>query len=211
MKTLFIAIFSTLMIAGCAVSADDIETASYTTVKQDTDKQIEIRKYDPLVLVETPMGGEGRNGAFGRLFKYISGANVKQSEIPMTAPVVMDDETQNQSEKIKMTAPVIMGDKGDKKPMMSFVLPSQYTIDTAPLPTNKQVQLRELKDYNVAAIRFNGTLSDKNIQKHRDILMNWIKFNDYKITGEYRTAGYNAPFTLPWMRRNEVLIPVELK
>jgi len=151
MKTLFIAIFSTLMIAGCAVSADDIETASYTTVKQDTDKQIEIRKYDPLVLVETPMGGEGRNGAFGRLFKYISGANVKQSEIPMTAPVVMDDETQNQSEKIKMTAPVIMGDKGDKKPMMSFVLPSQYTIDTAPLPTNKQVQLRELKDYNVAA------------------------------------------------------------
>ena len=110
-----------------------------------------------------------------------------------------------------MTAPVFMDDKNDKTAMMSFVLPSKYTLKTAPLPTNKNVKLRELKDYTVGAIRFNGTLGDTNVQKHKDILVKWLGDNNYNITGEYKKAGYNSPFTLPWMRRNEVLIPIDLK
>ncbi|MEM7618121.1 MAG: heme-binding protein [Pseudomonadota bacterium] len=174
------------------MSASETEIASYTTIKEFTDQKIEIRKYDTLILVETSMQGEGRNGAFGRLFKYISGANEKQSEIPMTAPVFMDD-------------------KGKTESVMSFVLPAGYTMQTAPVPTNKAVNLRELKDYHLAAIRFSGTLSDQNTAKHKSKLLQWLDDNEYKITGDIKVAGYNAPFTLPWLRRNEVLIPVELK
>lgn len=209
MKTLLTIFLSTLILTGGSVSAKEIETASYKTIKSVPEQKIEIRQYDPVILAETPMGKDGRNSAFRRLFDYISGDNVKQTKIPMTAPVVMDGNIK--SEKIEMTAPVIMDDKDDEKAMMSFVLPASYTMKTAPLPTADNVKLRQLEDYNVAAITFSGLLSDGNVEKYREILMNWLKENDYKITGDYRKAGYDAPFTLPWWRRNEVLIPVELK
>lgn len=192
------------------MSANATETAAYQTVKSVPEQKIEIRKYAPVMLVETPMAGDDRNGAFRRLFAYISGENVKQSDIEMTAPVLMDDE-ESESQKIPMTTPVFMDDENDKSLMMSFVLPSEYTAKTAPLPTNDKVTLRELKNHTVATITFNGTLSDKNVAKHKDILMQWLTDNDYKITGAYKKAGYNAPYVLPWLRRNEVLIPVELK
>jgi len=192
MKTLLTIFLSTLLITGCSVSAKETETASYKTIKSVPEQKIEIRTYDPVVLVETPMIDDGRNSAFRRLFDYITGDNVKQSDIAMTAPV-------------------IMGNKADKQSMMSFVLPSKYTMKAAPVPTNEAVTLRELKDYTVAAITFSGLLSDSNVEKNKDILMKWLDENNYKMTGSYRKAGYDAPFTLPWMRRNEVLIPIELK
>ena len=216
MKTLLTIILSTFILTGGSMSAKATETAAYQTVKSVPEQKIEIRKYDPVMLVETPMAGDERNGAFRRLFAYISGENVKQSDIEMTAPVLMDDE-KPESQKIPMTTPVFMDDapkdaeEEGTQAMMSFVLPSQYTMDTAPIPTDTNVKLRELKDYNVAAIRFNGTLGDTNVQKHKDILVKWLNDNNYKVTGEYKKAGYNAPFTLPWMRRNEVLIPIDLR
>lgn len=193
--------------------AEDTEIAPYTVLQDFPDQNIQIRRYESLILVETPMGGEGRNGAFGRLFQYISGENIKQSKIPMTAPVFMDskeEEGTETSEKIPMTAPVFMDEKESAERMMAFVLPSEYTMESAPLPKNENVSLREHINYDVATIRFNGTLSDNNIQKHKDILMAWLSENNYTVAGSYQYAGYNAPYTLPWNRRNEVLIPVDL-
>jgi len=113
-----------------------------------------------------------------------------------------------------MTAPVFMDSVGeagsDKDPLMSFVLPAKYTLDNAPKPTNEAVTLQEINEYQVAVIRFNGRLSDSNIDKHRKILEAWIYQQNFEITGAYKRAGYNAPFTLPALRRNEVLIPVKL-
>jgi len=126
----------------------------------------------------------------------------------MTAPVLMDKEIDTSTE-IPMTAPVFMdGDKNE--PMMSFVLPETYTIETAPKPKNDAVTLSELNDYTVAAIQFSGRLTDKNIKKHKDILEAWIADKGYKVTGSYKSAGYNAPFVLPMLRRNEVLIPIDI-
>ncbi len=197
---------------GCAVSASETETASYQTIKSVPEQQIEIRRYDPVMLVETAMGEEGRNSAFRKLFAYISGDNKSQAEIPMTAPVLMDDKKEsNTGQKIPMTTPVFMDDKNGDVAMMSFVLPSKYTAKTAPIPTNDTVSLRMLDDYTVAAITFSGLLSERNVEEHKNILMKWLNENNYTITGQYQKAGYDAPFTLPWMRRNEVLIPIDLK
>ncbi len=203
-----LSVFASIFMAGCSVlGAESVETAPYTVIESVQDKNIEIRNYNSLVLASAPMKGEGRNGAFGKLFKYISGANEGETDIAMTAPVLMDENNKKGTE-IPMTAPVFM-DETNGTSVMSFVLPKEYTLETAPKPTNPEVSLSELKNYKVATIRFNGTLSDGNVSKHRKILEEWLTKSDYKAISEPVTAGYNAPFTLPMMRRNEVLIEIE--
>jgi len=126
----------------------------------------------------------------------------------MTAPVIM--QNQDAGQKIEMTAPVFMSNQGENQ-TMSFVLPVQYDFQTAPKPANSSVRLEEIKDYKVAALQFSGLLNEKNIQRHHSLLQNWIDNSDYQKTGSYMTAGYNPPWTLPFLRRNEILIPVEKK
>lgn len=195
------------------IGRTDVEIAPYDVIKSDTDQKIELRHYESLVLVSAPMGGnvdEGRNTAFSKLFSYISGDNTARSKIAMTAPVFIDDKTSTDGIKIPMTAPVFMDDTSSQA-IMSFVLPASYTIETAPLPQDPSVKLHEIKDYNVATIQFNGLLRRSNIDKHQSILETWIENEGYEIIGPRKTAGYNPPFTLPALRRNEVLIPIEVQ
>lgn len=205
-----LAIILSVSLAGCSVfSSSKAETAPYNVIETSADSKIELRQYESLILVSTPMNAEGRNSAFRELFDYISGENVNQSKIAMTTPVIMDDDSvTEEGTPIPMTTPVFMDAKGNAG-MMSFVMPKDFTLDTTPLPKSKNVKVTELKDYTVAAIIFNGRLKADNIQKHKDILMNWMKVQKLKAIGDYKTAAYNAPFTLPVFRRNEVIIPVE--
>jgi hypothetical protein len=193
--------------------SESVKIAPYKIISAAQDNtKIEVREYNNMVLASTPMTNDNeRNSAFRELFGYISGDNVSASKISMTAPVFMDQKNENEGEKISMTAPVFMDDKNTKEPMMSFVLPQKYTFDTAPKPTNPNVTLSEVNNYMVATIQFNGRLSSENITKHRKILEEWISKSDYIAVGPYQSAGYNAPFTLPALRRNEVLIPVKNK
>ena len=198
-----------LVLSGCSVFGDSgVEIAPYRILKSEEEAKIELRNYPLMILVSAPMEGEGRNNAFRQLFDYISGANVDASKIAMTAPVFMDQD--EKGVEIPMTAPVFMDDEGDQK-MMSFVMPADFTMENTPVPTNPNVKVSEVKDYQVAVITFNGRLSDSNIQKHRDMLESWIAENGYVVSGAVKSAGYNAPFTLPAARRNEVLIPVQKK
>ena len=201
-----------ILLSGCSMfGKSSVEIAPYKVITSNSEQHIEIRHYDSLVLVSTPMGSdldEGRNAAFAKLFDYISGNNTDSSKIAMTAPVLMNgkDET---GVKIAMTAPVFMDDKTTKKSRMSFVLPASFSIQTAPIPNDDTVKLEELKDYKVAVITFNGRLNEDNIQKHKTILEQWITTEGIEITGPYKAAGYNPPLTIPELRRNEVLIPVK--
>lgn len=202
--------FVILLASGCSVFGEsNVEIAPYQVIESAQAQNIEIRTYDRMVLVSTPMDGESRNGAFRRLFNYISGENVAAQDIAMTAPVFMDDR--EQGVEIPMTAPVFMDAKENKgsSPMMSFVMPASFTLQTTPKPTNPDVKVEEIKDYRVAVITFNGRLNESNTTKHRAILEQWITEQGHKTTGPAKTAGYNPPMTLPHLRRNEVLIPVE--
>ena len=199
------------------MSVTDVENAPYQVISStqtESEKSIEIRHYDSLVLVSTPMAGDmddSKSSPFSLLFDYISGENTGSSEIAMTAPVLSDEK---QGQKIPMTAPVYMDGKTENTDgiaMMSFVLPDEYTIETAPKPTNSLVKLHEITDYHVAAITFDGRLSEENVNKHLEILQDWIKAEGHTQTGPYKSAGYNPPFTPPFLRRNEILIPIETK
>ena len=88
-------------------------------------------------------------------------------------------------------------------------MPKDFTLETTPKPTNPDVKVSEVKDYKVAAIQFNGTLSDSNVEKYTEILNTWIVENGFTSTSQAITAGYNGPLTIPFWRRNEVLIEIK--
>jgi hypothetical protein len=202
-----LSIFASIFVAGCSVvGQSNVETAPYTLLKSDDTQKIEVRNYGSMVLVSTNMLGESGNSAFRKLFKYIGGENEGATEISMTAPVIMDgNNATKKGTEISMTAPVFMNESADTS-VMSFVMPHDFTLETTPKPTNSEVWVSELKDHKVAAIQFSGTLSDSNVKKYTQILVNWIAENGYTATSEAVKAGYNGPLTLPMLRRNEVLI-----
>lgn len=211
MKSIYVCLVL-ILLSGCSMfGKSGVEIAPYQVIKPDSQQKIDVRHYEKIVLVSAPMDGmdSGRNSAFSKLFGYISGQNKASSKIAMPAPVLLDNADIDEGVDISMTAPVFMEDASGQA-RMSFVLPATYTLDSAPVPQDPDVKLNEIKDYTVAAITFSGLLSADNIAKHRTMLEAWIEDNGYKITGAYKAAGYNPPFTIPALRRNEVLIPVEL-
>ncbi|MDM7859581.1 heme-binding protein [Alteromonas sp. ASW11-36] len=197
-----------LFISGCSVFGDNgVDSAPYTLIASDQESNIEIRNYESMILVSASMGEGGENSAFRKLFKYISGDNQGSREIAMTAPVFMDEEQADGTE-IAMTAPVFMTENSTE-PSMSFVMPADFTLATTPIPNDPDVVVSEVTDYKVAAIKFSGTLSDGNVSEHTAILRKWLQANNYQAVGEPIKAGYNGPLTIPFLRHNEVLIPIQ--
>jgi effector-binding domain-containing protein len=182
-----------------------IEEATYTVVKKDN--KFEIRDYTPHILAETLVEGELKeagNKAFRMLFRYISGDNRVRKKVAMTAPV----SQRPQGEKIEMTAPV--GQQAvQEKWAVSFMMPSSYTLKTLPEPENPNITLRQVPARRMAAVRYSGFWSEKGYLRYKSELESWIQERGLTIVGEPIWARYNSPFT-PWfLRRNEILIPID--
>ncbi|MBM4103230.1 MAG: heme-binding protein [Planctomycetes bacterium] len=190
------------LLYSCAVG---IEKPKYTILEKQG--QFELRQYPSCLVAETVVDADfnkAGNIAFGRLFKYISGDNRKQVSIPMTAPVSQTGT----SEKIAMTAPVNM-QQTQGKYAVSFLMPSQYTLETLPVPSNEAVVIKEVPVRKIAAIRYSGTWSQKRYEAKKASLNEFIQKKGLSSTGEPVFARYDPPFQLWFLRRNEVLIPVE--
>lgn len=172
------------------------------------DEPFEVREYPSIVMATTTSEGtfdKAQNASFQRLFDYISGDNAGQSEIAMTAPVLMKPEPA----KIPMTAPVFMENRGDQGWSMSFVLPAEYTLKSAPKPSDPKVYLEEKTNARFAVVKFSGLLNDRNVEQYKDKLEEWMKLQDLTASGPALRAGYNPPWTVPALRRNEILIPLK--
>ena len=208
MKVL-LALLAPLVLAGCSVfGKSGVESAPYTLLKYDQVQNIEVRNYESMVLVSSDMSADGMNSAFRNLFKYITGENEGSTDIAMTAPVLMNEsEAVSKGTEIAMTAPVFMKERSEQQ-VMSFVMPADFTIQNTPKPTNPDVWVTEVKDYKVVVIKFSGLLSDSNVEEQAKILNSWIVKNGYTAISEPINAAYNGPFTIPWLRHNEVLIEV---
>jgi hypothetical protein len=201
----------TLVLSGCSVFGDNgVESAPYSIIQEDQAKDIQVRNYNSMILVSADMSGDGRNSAFRKLFKYISGENKGSQEIAMTAPVFMDKEDTNkqQGTEIAMTAPVFMSENTDS-PQMSFVMPNSFTMQSTPEPNDPTLTVTELTNYKVAVIKFSGTLSDSNTKEYTEVLEEWMFNKGLKAAAKPVTAGYNGPLTLPMFRHNEILIEIE--
>jgi hypothetical protein len=181
-----------------------IEKAKYTVISKEG--KFEIRQYQPQIIAETIVDSDfdkAGNIAFGRLFNYISGNNRTKESISMTAPV----NQRGDSEKISMTAPVNQ-QKSENKWAISFLVPSKYTIKTVPEPVDPNVIIREIPAQKIAAVRYSGTWSRKRYESYKAQLEKFISDKELQIIGEAIFARYDPPFQLWFLRRNEVLIPV---
>ena len=181
-----------------------IEEAKYKVLEKD--KKFEIRDYAPHILAEIIVEGdleEAGNKAFNRLFRYISGDNRSRKKVAMTAPV----SQQPMGEKIKMTAPVGQR-RVQEKWAVSFMMPASYTLKTLPEPEDPDITLRQVPARRMAAVRYSGFWSEKRYIRYKLELDSWIHNRNLTIVGDPIWARYNPPFT-PWfLRRNEILIPV---
>jgi hypothetical protein len=165
---------------------------------------IEIRDYQAAVAAEVTVSG-GQKEAAGKGFRllagYIFGGNTRHQSIAMTAPVAQKPA----SERIAMTAPVAQT-AADGAWVVRFTLPSRYTLTSLPLPNNPQVTLREIAPARFAVIRFSGLANPDSVAANTAQLVTFIKTHHLHSIGPASLAQYNPPWTLWFLRRNEVMI-----
>lgn len=189
------------------MSASATEEPAHTVVVEE--ERFQIRAYDPMIVAEVEVGGD-MNRASGNGFRpladYIFGNNTARAEIAMTAPVTRTPTSQ----KIDMTAPVLRepGDAGSWT--VSFVMPSQWTMETLPVPNNPGVSLREVPGEMIAAAEFRGSGTMAAFTRWESELADWAASQGYEIAGPARYAGYSGPWVPGPMKRQEVLIPVTI-
>lgn len=180
-----------------------VEQAKYKVV--ESYDAIEVRDYEPMIVAEVEVTGR-REDAIKQGFKmiadYIFGENIPAKKIAMTAPV-----TQTKGEQIAMTAPVIQqADEGMWK--VRFVMPESYTLATLPTPKNNTVTLKKISEKCFAVIRFSGVPDSEKLQQNEAKLLAFIQNKHLKAISVATYAFYNPPWTLPFLRRNEVMFEI---
>ncbi len=196
-----------LLFLSCSILGEvNTETLKYKVIAQDGKN--EIRLYESYIKAEVEINGtieDSRGSAFKILAGYIFGNNTSKEKIKMTSPVLAQ-----RSEKIKMTSPVLIDDLGDNKMKMSFSMPSKYTLKNLPTPIDSRIKIINVPERIVAAIKFSGRFSSARNDKKSIELLKWLKGkNNYSVSTTYVYAGYNPPYTLPMLRRNEVMFELE--
>ena len=186
------------VLAGPLMSA--VETPDYQVIQSH--QNIEIRRYEPMIIAEVEVEGPRKQAigdGFRLLADYIFGNTTTGQEIAMTAPV-------EQQEEVTMTAPPGQQARSWR---VRFVMPSQYTIETLPQPNDQRVMIKSIASRHWAVIAFSGTMSDDNIKDHEKQLMHFVQTHEIAVTGSPLYAFYNPPWTVPMMRRNEVMIEIK--
>jgi hypothetical protein len=168
---------------------------------------IEIRRYGPRIAAQTAVTGSGqdaRSAGFRRLAGYIFGGNHRNVTIAMTAPVAQHSET------IAMTAPVAQARTTDGNSVIRFFMPSKWSLATLPEPDDGLVTLVEVPGETVAVLRFSGDRSTRAVAAKTEQLLNTLRESDFHPEGEPVAWFYDPPWTLPFLRRNEVAVPVTM-
>jgi hypothetical protein len=202
-------IFSLLIFIFWGTNLSALEEPKYSVLKEY--ENFEIRNYDSYLVAEVDIEGSYNktgNEAFRILAGYIFGDNQSSTKMNMTAPV--ESEAIQTSERMNMTAPVF-SNKNVNGYTYRFVMESKYTQETLPVPNNSKIRITEIRDRVMAVISFSGRWSQKNFEKHEQILVNDLKNEGIGVASEAIYARYNAPFT-PWfLRRNEIMFEIEYK
>lgn len=175
------------------------ETVPYTVVASIGD--VELRRYPSTVVVETLADSE--TTAFRHLFRYLTGANVGGTDLSMTTPVSVS----GRGTEIPMTAPVETTAAGDAI-RMAFFLPSEYDLACAPRPTDPAVELVGIPERTLAVRRFSWWPAERRVARQSERLLDTLARADVAVVGTPVFLAYDAPWTVPFLRRNEVAVEV---
>jgi hypothetical protein len=181
-----------------------VEQPAYTVVKQDN--PIELRGYPSMIFAEAEVAGERKaaiNEGFRLIAAYIFGANRPKTKIAMTAPV-----QQQASQSIAMTAPVTQQNESLNHWVVRFIMPASWDFNALPQPNDARVTLRQQAARRMLAITFSGLASNGLIASKTTELRDYAMRHNISAVGEPVLAFYNPPWTLPFLRRNEVMLEV---
>lgn len=205
MRNIFLLI-TTILLQGCSVFGIRTgEILNYQVLEKEG--KFDIRQYEDYWVVRTEIDDEYRESTgkgFQLLFGYISGKNKQQEKIAMTGPVMQ----QEKGEKIAMNGPVIQKKVG-KIWIMEFVLPSKYNTIQPPEPLDTNVSILKVPGYRAAAISYSGNLREEKYNTKIKKLLDIVELKGLQSIGEPFSAGYDPPWTIPFLKRNEVLIIVD--
>jgi hypothetical protein len=185
------------------IVSNKVEQAKYDVVESQGD--IQVRDYAPMIVAEADVSGERKeaiNKGFRIIADYIFGDNALKQNLAMTAPVI-----QQPSEKIAMTAPVTQEGAADSW-KVRFVMPASYTMDTLPKPENNAVKLEKIPGKRFAVIRFSGMAGEDSLKEHTDALNAFITDKKLEPLSQATYAFFNPPWTLPFLRHNEVMVEI---
>ena len=202
----FIGLLAAIFVQGCSVfGIRTVEILDYQIIEQDG--KFDIRQYDDYWVVRTEAEGdykESTSQAFRKLFAYISGKNRQEEKISMTGPVIQ----QEQGEKIAMTGPVLQQESSNGW-RMEFVLPSKYNDRRPPEPLDEEVSIVKVQGFKAAVLSYSGNLGEDKYTLKVEELLAGVNSRGLKTVGEPFSAGYDPPWTIPFLKRNEVLVRVE--
>ena len=201
-------VLSGLLLGACSVVGirDGTEQPQYEVVGHAGGA--EIRRYGPRIAAQTTVqAGEidARSQGFRRLAAYIFGANTTRSSIAMTAPVAQSVA----GARIAMTAPVAQGAGEDGGWTIQFFMPAAATMETLPIPTDPAITLVTVPAKTIAALRFSGSTASDAVAARQAELARLLVGTDWQTHGAPLAWFYDPPWTLPFMRRNEVAVAVE--
>lgn len=163
------------------------ESPDYSVLMRE--RTIELRKYKNFSVVEFESSPDTeRNTAFRTLFRYIANDNEENEKIPMTIPVIVEKDAQARR--------------------MAFVVPQKYKNDI-PRPKDANLSIQKFQEGLFATIQYSGKNTTSKEKKAMKLLKDWVDKKGYREQSNYMVAVYNRPFTLPFMRRNEVWVRVK--
>ena len=184
-----------------------------------SDGPFEIRRYAPMLVAETFVDGDmdaASNKGFRLIADFIFGNNQlpgsdQKSKIAMTAPVTVEP----QSSKIAMTAPVTIEPQSADTSLESaqrwrihFVMPSSYTLENIPKPKNDAVRLREIPAKYFAVHKYSWLNTQQRVEQKTQEILQWAKQRSLQVLGAPQLARYDPPWTLPMLKRNEIMVEV---
>ena len=182
-------LFSSAILAFIPITAMAIEEPDYRVIEETTD--FEVRHYEPYIVAEVDIEGDMRkagNSAFKILAGYIFGDNVSSEKMAMTAPVTTSTN--------------------DGVSTYGFVMEKKYTLDTLPVPNDDRIRIRKVPERIVAVRRYSGRWTDKKYEANKATLLAALDERGLQPVGQPILARYNSPFSLPFARRNEVMIEI---
>ncbi|MDY6995730.1 MAG: heme-binding protein [Actinomycetota bacterium] len=177
-------------------------------IRRELTEAVQIREYGSRIAAETTVTGDKQSAlstGFRRLAGYIFGGNHRDTAIAMTAPV---DQARAAGEDIAMTAPVAQTGGADGSWTVRFYMPSEWTMETLPTPDDDQVRLVRVPAETVAVLRFTGDRGPKAVAERTAELLEALSDNGIEPAGEPAAWFYDPPWTLPFARRNEVVVAI---
>lgn len=218
-----------LHIVAPSYARDRTEQPTYEVVIDD--EPFQLRRYAPMLVAAVTVTGErseATDEAFGQLASYIFGTDREGEEIAMTTPVtqavgdvtdaIAVDEEEVAAQASSESAPTphgadpmvtVSGDPSQEgRYTVRFAMPARFTLETLPASTNPNIVIGVLAEREMAVVTFSGAASDESVREAEERLRGFLERRSLMPDGSLEYAYYDPPFTLPPLRRNEVMMGV---